>query len=91
MAKYEVFNKPSARKELQSVGTKHDRQKIVAAIQGLAIDARSTGSQKLVTRNIRDFENLPGVVVLEYKASWRSRLFHTFWFNYSQAWLWRCE
>ena len=48
MAKYEIFIKPSARKELQRVGTKHDRQKVVAAIQGLASEPRPIGSQKLV-------------------------------------------
>ena len=64
MANYEVFNKPSARKELESVGTKHDRQKIFAAIQGLATEPRSTGSQKFVTRNVRDSDNLLGVAVL---------------------------
>ena len=30
------------------MGTKHDRQKIVAAIQGLASEPRPIGSQKLV-------------------------------------------
>ena len=48
MAKYEIFIKPSARKELRRVGTKHDRQKIVAVIQGLAGEPRPIGSQKLV-------------------------------------------
>ena len=48
MAQYEIFFKPSARKELQRVGTKRDRQKIVAAIQGLASEPWPIGSQKLV-------------------------------------------
>ena len=48
MAKYEIFIKPSARKELRRVGTKRDRQKIVAAIQALAAEPRPLGSQKLV-------------------------------------------
>ncbi len=48
MAKYEIFIKPSARKELQRVGTKHDRQKIVSALQRLAAEPRPIGSQKLV-------------------------------------------
>ena len=48
MAKYEIFIKPSVRKELQCVGTKRDRQKIVAVIQGLAFEPRPIGSQKLV-------------------------------------------
>ena len=48
MAKYEIFIKPSARKELRRVGTKRDRQKIVAAIQALAAEPRPIGSQKLV-------------------------------------------
>jgi mRNA interferase RelE/StbE len=48
LEKYEIFIKPSARKELRRVGTKRDRQKIVAAIQGLAGEPRPIGSQKLV-------------------------------------------
>lgn len=39
--------KPSAGKELEAVGSKADRQRIVAKIQALAVDARPRGSEKL--------------------------------------------
>ena len=47
MAKYEVFIKPSAAKELEGVGTKKDRQRIVSHIQGLTENPRPPGFQKL--------------------------------------------
>ncbi len=47
MAKYEVFIKPSAVKELGTVGTKKDRQRIVAHIRGLTENPRPPGFQKL--------------------------------------------
>ena len=39
--------KASATKELEAVGTKNDRQRIVARIQALAVDPRPKGSEKL--------------------------------------------
>lgn len=47
MAKYKVFIKPSAAKELEGVEKKKNRQRIVAHIQELAKNPRPTGSQKL--------------------------------------------
>ncbi len=47
MAKYEVFIKPSAAKELEGVGTKKDRQRIVARIRELTENPRPPGFQKL--------------------------------------------
>ena len=47
MAKYEVFIKPSAAKELEGAGTKKDRQRIVARIRELTEDPRPPGFQKL--------------------------------------------
>ncbi len=47
MASYEVKLSSSARKELASLGTKHDRGQIVAALQGLASNPRPVGSVKL--------------------------------------------
>ena len=47
MAKYEVFIKPSAAKELERVGTKKDRQRIVAHIRELTENPRPPGFQKL--------------------------------------------
>ena len=47
MAKYEVFIKPSAAKELERVGTKKDRRRLVGRIQELAENPRPPGFQKL--------------------------------------------
>ncbi len=47
MAKYEVFIKPSAVKELERVGTKKGRQRIVARIRELGESPRPPGFQKL--------------------------------------------
>jgi mRNA interferase RelE/StbE len=47
VAKYEVFIKPSAAKELEGVGTKKDRQRIVARIRQLTENPRPPGFQKL--------------------------------------------
>ena len=47
MGSYSLSIKPSAGKELEAVGTKADRQRIVAKIQGLASDPRPHGSEKL--------------------------------------------
>ena len=47
MANYRLFIKPSAAKELKAVGTKKDRQRIVAKIRSLATDPRPPGCHKL--------------------------------------------
>ena len=47
MASYSLTIKPSAGKELEAVGTKTDRQRIVAKIHALASDPRPRGSEKL--------------------------------------------
>ena len=47
MARYDVFIKPSALKELEAVGSKKDRQQIVRAIRSLAEDPRPPGCRKL--------------------------------------------
>ena len=47
MARYDVLIKPSALKELEAVGLKKDRQRIVAAILSLADDPRPSGCRKL--------------------------------------------
>ena len=47
MAKYEVFIKPSAAKGLEGVGTKKDRQRIVARIREFVENPRPPGFQKL--------------------------------------------
>ena len=47
MARYRVFIKPSAAKELEAVGTRKDRRRIVQRIHSLAADPRPPGCQKL--------------------------------------------
>ena len=47
MAKYNVFIKPSALKELESIDSKKDRRRIVRAIRSLAEDPRPAGCRKL--------------------------------------------
>ncbi|MFH0793710.1 MAG: type II toxin-antitoxin system RelE/ParE family toxin [bacterium] len=47
MARYEVFVKPSAAKELDGVGTKKDRQRLVSRIRELIENPRPHGFQKL--------------------------------------------
>lgn len=50
MASYRVFIKPSAAKEIEAVGQKDDRQRIVTRIRSLARDPRPFGSEKLSGR-----------------------------------------
>ena len=47
MAKYSLRIKKSARKELESIATKADRQRIVRRIQALADNPRPPGALKL--------------------------------------------
>ncbi len=47
MASYRLLLKSSAGKELKAVGSKSDRERIVARIQGLADNPRPHGSEKL--------------------------------------------
>ena len=47
MAEYRLLIKPSAAKEIESIGTKRDRQRIVGRIQSLAADPRPSGCEKL--------------------------------------------
>jgi mRNA interferase RelE/StbE len=48
VAGYRLLIKTSAAKELQSAGSKYDRQRIAARIQSLAADPRPPGAEKLV-------------------------------------------
>ena len=50
MANYKVLIKPSAAKEIEAVGQKGDRQRIVTRIRSLARDPRPFGSEKLSGR-----------------------------------------
>lgn len=47
MAGYRLLIKTSAAKELESTGSKADRQRIVARIQALSADPRPQGAEKL--------------------------------------------
>ena len=47
MAGYRLLIKASAAKEIEAVGTKADRQRVVERIQALAVDPRAHGSEKL--------------------------------------------
>lgn len=47
MAKYNLFIKPSALKEIESIGSKRDRQRVAARINQLAIDPRPPDCEKL--------------------------------------------
>ena len=50
MAKYRLRIKKSARKELESIGTKADRQLIIGRIEALADNPRPPGALKLSGR-----------------------------------------
>jgi len=47
VAEYRVLIKTSAAKELEAVGAKADRQRIIAKIQALQVNPRLQGSEKL--------------------------------------------
>jgi mRNA interferase RelE/StbE len=47
VALFSLSIKPSAGKELEAVGAKTERQRIIAKIQALAQDPRPRGSEKL--------------------------------------------
>jgi mRNA interferase RelE/StbE len=50
VASYRVLIKPSAAKEIEAVGQKEDRRRIVTRIRSLARDPRPFGSEKLSGR-----------------------------------------
>jgi mRNA interferase RelE/StbE len=45
--RYKILIKASAAKELEAVGAKSDRQRIIGKIRSLAANPRSQGSEKL--------------------------------------------
>ncbi len=47
MAEYRLLVKPSAAKEIEAIGTKRDRQRIVSRIQALGTEPRPAGCEKL--------------------------------------------
>ncbi|MEO8315065.1 MAG: type II toxin-antitoxin system RelE/ParE family toxin [Pseudomonadota bacterium] len=53
MAPYKLSIKPSAGKELEAVGSKVDRTRIIAKISALATNPRPQGSEKLAGHDDR--------------------------------------
>lgn len=47
MAGYRLLIKPSAAREIETIGSKRDRQRVVARIRSLAADPRPPGGEKL--------------------------------------------
>ena len=47
VAEYRLLIKPSAVKEIEAIGSKRDRQRIVKRVQALAADPRPFGCEKL--------------------------------------------
>ena len=47
MAEYRLLIKPSAAKEIEAIGVKRDRQRIVGRIQSLATEPRPPGCEQL--------------------------------------------
>ena len=47
MAGYRLLIKPSAAKEIEGIGTKRDRERIVGRIQVLATEPRPSGCEKV--------------------------------------------
>ena len=52
MARFEVFIKPSAVKELEAIPSKKDRQRITSRIRRLSENPRPPGCQKLSGRDL---------------------------------------
>lgn len=47
MAEYRLLIKASAAKEIEALGTKADRQRVIERVQTLSSDPRAQGSEKL--------------------------------------------
>lgn len=47
MAEYRLFLKASAAKDIEALGTKADRKRVIERIQTLGSDPRAKGSEKL--------------------------------------------
>jgi len=50
VASYKVFIKPSAARELEAIGSREQRQRVVQRIRALANGPRPHGSEKLSSR-----------------------------------------
>lgn len=47
MAEYRLLVKASAAKEIEALGAKVDRQRVIERIQALSVDPRAEGAEKL--------------------------------------------
>jgi len=47
VAEYKILIKASAAKEIEAIGTKADRQRIIERVRVLAMDPRTPGSEEL--------------------------------------------
>ena len=59
MAGYRLLVKPSAAKEIEAIGTKRDRQRIVSRIQALGAEPRPAGCEKLAGIAVQKSLNNP--------------------------------
>ncbi len=69
MAGYRLFIAASAAKELEAVGTKRDRQRVVARIHALVREPRPTGAQKLTAKEQYRVRQGPYRIVYEIDDS----------------------
>ena len=67
---YKLQIKESAAKELESLGTKKDREKIVTRINTLASDPRPSGSEKLGGEENKGILHLPATSIAS--RQWKS-------------------
>lgn len=51
MAEYRLLIKPSAASEIEAIGTKRDRQRVVGRIHALASEPRPTGCERLAAHS----------------------------------------
>ena len=51
MVAYRLYIKPSAGREIESVGSKKDRRRIVGDVQDLALQPRPAGCEKVAGRD----------------------------------------
>ena len=65
MAGYRILVKPSAAKEIDAIGAKKDRQRVVARIRALADEPRPVGCEKLASGEGR-FTHSPGQLRIVY-------------------------
>jgi len=70
---YKLQIKPSASKELELVGSKKDRQRIVSRIYSLADDPRPTGCEKLAAEEDK-YRARQGIYRITYSINDKQRV-----------------